>query len=92
MFTSRRVVPLGPCLFLLITACSRKEGTPPTTKEQPKKQALAPTKGNSAIVSSLNEPPSPSNSLVLPVSIERHTGDLDEMVRRRNIRALVACL
>ena len=33
--------------------------------------------------------PSPSNQAGLPLNFERHTGDLDEMVKRKTIRALV---
>src|SRR3954454_198163 len=76
--------------LLLPVACGKKEGAPPTSKEQSKKQpALTPPQAKSAAASSPEEPPPPSNSLVLPVSIGRHTGDLDEMVKRRNVRALV---
>ena len=34
-------------------------------------------------------PPSASNQAALPLNFERHTGDLDSMVKRGNIRALV---
>src|SRR5262245_56017768 len=39
--------------------------------------------------SALDDPPPPSADVSLPLNFERHTGDLDEMVKRRTIRALV---
>jgi hypothetical protein len=42
-----------------------------------------------ALPSSPDDPPPPSDRLSLPVNFERHTGDLDEMVKRRTVRALV---
>jgi membrane-bound lytic murein transglycosylase MltF len=39
--------------------------------------------------SALDDPPPPSEDVSLPLNFERHTGDLDEMVKRRTIRALV---
>jgi hypothetical protein len=42
-----------------------------------------------SLPSSLDDPPPPSESVSLPLNFERHTGDLDEMVKTRTIRALV---
>ena len=67
----------------LIVSCGKKTATPSNT-EQAQQQA-APAQP----VSSPDEPPTPSNGIALPTSFGRHTGDLDEMVKRRNIRALV---
>jgi membrane-bound lytic murein transglycosylase MltF len=92
MFTSRQALALELCLFapLLLVTCGKKEGTPLTSKERPRQEAApAASQANSAALSSPEEPPPPSNSLVLPVSIGRHTDDLDEMAKRRNIRAVV---
>jgi membrane-bound lytic murein transglycosylase MltF len=75
------VLPLL-ALFSLM-ACS-KPAAPPAATEQPKPQA-APV----AAVSSPDEPPAPSSDVSLPVGFGRRTGDLDEMVKSRNIRALV---
>jgi membrane-bound lytic murein transglycosylase MltF len=36
-----------------------------------------------------DDPPPPSNSVRLPINVERHTGDLDEIVKRGDVRALV---
>jgi membrane-bound lytic murein transglycosylase MltF len=67
--------------LLVLVACGKKEGSPTADEEH--------TRAVPAGVSSADEPPAPSNSLTLPVSIGRDTGDLGEMVKRRNIRALV---
>ncbi len=74
--------------FLALTsliACS-KPAAPPAANEQaqPKPQAAS-----AAPVSSPDEPPAPASDVALPVGFGRHTGDLDEMVKSRNIRALV---
>ncbi len=39
--------------------------------------------------SALDDPPPPSEDLTLPLTFSRYTGDLDEAVKRRTIRALV---
>ncbi len=76
--------------ILLLVACGRKEGTPANdgdraTRQPTSAKALAsPTRA-----SSVEDPPPPSNAVALPVNIGRYTGDLDAMVKRRNIRVLV---
>ena len=67
----------------LIVSCGKK--APPSTPEQAQQGQAAPA----APVSSVDGLPATSNSLVLPTSFGRDTGDLDAMVKRRNIRALV---
>ena len=66
------------CVALLLIACGKKEATPQGT-DQTKQQrdASGPTSSTA------------TNALLLPLHFEHHTGDLDEMVKRRNIRALV---
>jgi membrane-bound lytic murein transglycosylase MltF len=59
-----------------------------------KKDVTAPAETKQEVPTELPElPDSPSSqsrsSLSLPVSLERHTGDLDEMSARRRIRALI---
>lgn len=76
-----RVSELSLFALLLAGACGNKAGVPPTGKEQAR-EAKSPA-------TSAEEPPAPSNSLVLPVNIARHTGDLNEMAKRQSIRALV---
>ena len=92
MLRSRQVFALEFCLsaLLLHVACANKERPPRKTEEQANTQtASTQAQTGSTAVSSLEEPPPPSNSLALPVGIGRYTSDLDEMVKRRNIRALV---
>jgi membrane-bound lytic murein transglycosylase MltF len=76
--------------LLQLVACGKKEDTPPNGGDQAAKQ-IAPVTAHPvpARASSAEDPPPPSNSIALPVSVDRHTGDLDEMVKRRNIRVLV---
>jgi len=69
-------------LALLLIACGKKAEAPATT-EQAKQAAPATT------VSSPDEPPAPSSGIVFPKAFGRQTGDLDEMAKKRNIRALV---
>ncbi len=70
-------------LFPLI-ACGKKEAAPPAKTEQAQQQAPP-----AEPISSPDEPPAPSSSVALPKAFGRRTGDLDEMVKSRNIRALV---
>jgi ABC-type amino acid transport substrate-binding protein len=77
-------VSFFPALCLasfLIVGCSKSKSPPPAKTEEAKQQ-------DSPIMSS-DEPPASSNSMVLPTNFGRRTGDLDEMVKQRNIRALV---
>ena len=67
----------------LVLACGK---TKPSSlgKEQPQQQS-----GAAAAISSPDQPPTPSNTAGLGPVFARRTGDLDEMVKRRNIRALL---
>ena len=47
------------------------------------------TQPTSAPQSSAGEPPQTSNQVALPLNFQRNTGDLDEMVKRHTIRAIV---
>src|SRR6476659_6520148 len=69
--------------LLIVTSCG-KTAAPPAASE-PDKQQAAPK----SPISSEFEPPAPSAGTKLPLGFGRRTGDLDEMVKRRNIRALV---
>jgi len=66
------------CVALLLIACGKKEAAPQGT-DQTKRQGAASCPTSSTA----------TNALLLPLHFEHHTGDLDEMVKRRNIRALV---
>lgn len=71
-------------LLLTMSACSRKTATPaPQPASEPAAQPVA-TAGQG-----LSETNVPEHDLVLPLNFSRRTGDLDEMVKQRNIRALV---
>lgn len=76
------VLPL--LVVLLLVACGKKEVAPAANTEQAKQQAAAATP-----VSSPDEPPAPSGDIPLPKGFGRRTGDLDDMAKSRNIRALV---
>ena len=79
----RVVLFVATCLAVsLIAGCSKKGAPTPAKTEEEAKQQAAPT-------SSPEEPPAPSSGLFLPTNFGRRTGDLDEMVKARNIRALV---
>ena len=66
------------CAALLLVSCNNND-VPPAGIPQAK-QAVAP---------SSPAPPSSTTALSLPLNFEHRTGDLDEMVKRRNIRVLV---
>jgi len=51
--------------------------------------SLAHAGGAQPVPSALADPPPPSEEVTLPLTFSRHTGDLDEAVKRRTIRALV---
>jgi len=79
--SSRRLRSLGLSMLalLLLIACSKQKAPPSIAKATAVSQPAA-------VGRSPDEPPP---SLVLPANFERHTGDLDDMAKRRTIRALV---
>ena len=80
-----RRVPVIPLFFyfaLLLTGCGKKEASPAASTSHPLEQAGTST-------SAPNSDRSTANTLSLPLHFDRHTDDLDEMVKRRNIRVLV---
>jgi len=80
----RAALCVATCLTaFLLTGCGKKE-EPPASTEQAKKQP-APA----SPISSPDEPPAPSSGMVFPKAFGRQIGDLDEMAKNRNIRALV---
>ena len=72
-------------LLLGLTACSKKAEPPASTETAKQEAAGAPAPQ----VSSPDEPPAASGSIDFPKAFGRRTGDLDEMTKNRNIRALV---
>ena len=84
--SSNRVLAfvLALLALLLFIGCGKKETAPPASTEQAKQQAAPASQ-----VSSPDEPPAPSSNVALPKAFGRRTGDLDDMVKNRNIRALV---
>ena len=75
---------LSLAALLLLTACGKKETVPPASTEQAKQQA-APAPA----ISSPDQPPAPSGDVNFGPVFARRTGDVDEMLKKRNIRALV---
>jgi membrane-bound lytic murein transglycosylase MltF len=73
-----------PFLALLLLIACGKKAEPTASPEQAKQQATS-----APAISSPDQPPAPSNGLTLGPVFARRTGDLDEMVKRRNIRALL---
>jgi membrane-bound lytic murein transglycosylase MltF len=68
-----RSLSLSLVALLLLIGCNSERGSSPATKQEAKAGAA----------------PSSSNTLLLPANFARHTGDLDDMAKRRTIRALV---
>src|SRR5450755_225143 len=71
-------------LFVLV-ACGKKETATPAAKEQAQQLATPAA----APAASPDDLPAPSSDVKLPTAFGRRTGDLDEMAKNRNIRALV---
>jgi membrane-bound lytic murein transglycosylase MltF len=67
----------------VITGCTAKQSAP---ARQVKTEHPASQQGRTQPISELREP---DRSLVLPLNFAHRTGDLDEMIKERNIRALV---
>ena len=67
--------------FLMLTSCS-KPASPPEA-EAAKEKAAAP------VAATVDEGPETPTGVSLPLSFGRRTGDLDDMAKHRNIRALV---
>jgi membrane-bound lytic murein transglycosylase MltF len=82
----RQALVFAVSLFavLLLASCGKKETATPASTEQAKPQTAA-----ALPVSSPDEPPAAAGSIDFPKAFGRRTGDLDEMAKNRNIRALV---
>lgn len=66
-------VATGLTAFLLVGCCSKKEAS---------RETAAPAGGQ-------EKPTTATAEVVLPLHYDKHTNDLDGIVKRRNIRALV---
>lgn len=74
------VLSLG---WLAVVGCSKKQ--PPAVQEQPPKQAAT-----ESLLPNVNSGEAAGQgTLVLPAAFGKRTGDLDEMAKKRSIRALV---
>ena len=82
------LVSLALFALLPLPACGKREATKPAEQATQATQSTQQTALSSAI-SSPDEPPRPSSGVGFPPAFGRRTGDLDEMVKARNIRALV---
>ena len=71
-----------PLFAVLLIACGKKAASPASVEQA--KQAV-----HTQAIYSPDEPPPLLNGIALPKSYRRDTGDLDVMVKRRNVRALV---
>jgi len=78
---------------LMLGACSKKEAAAPGTQPPIAAQAeakdaglVAPEEEDAAVA---NSDAGQAGTLSLPLTFARHTGDLDDMMKARNIRALV---
>jgi membrane-bound lytic murein transglycosylase MltF len=72
--------------LLLLSACSKKAEAPATTEPAKPQTAAETTAGP---ISSPEEPPAAAGTIDFPKAFGRRTGDLDDMAKARNIRALV---
>src|SRR6185436_18802545 len=83
MFTnpnsSLRALLIAIVCALLLIACDKKDATLQAGTDRTKHGAAAPSPTSSTA----------TKALLLPLHFEQHTGDLEEMVKRHNIRALV---
>ena len=78
---------LSLAAVLLVSGCSKKEPAPAASSEPAKPQTAAAPAGGP--ISSPEEPPAAAGSIDFPKAFGRRKGDLDEMAKNRNIRALV---
>jgi membrane-bound lytic murein transglycosylase MltF len=74
--------------LLLMTDCGKKTSNPAVATQQLRHEGAAQEEATSPPQFSPEEPPPASNSLVLPL-YNHHTDDLDAMVKRHSIRAIV---
>src|SRR3954469_18249033 len=87
-----RLLPvLCLCSLLLFAGCGKKQEANAPAKTEPSattSPAPAQPAQEASAAASQDDPPAP-NAMMLPLNFDKHTGDLDEMVKRRTIRAIV---
>ena len=83
------LVCIAGVTLLLAAGCGREGTAPPTTAGQSKEHTSSQPGVGTATKFSAEEPPPAPAGMVLPLNVEHHTDDLDAMVKRRTIRALV---
>jgi hypothetical protein len=87
---SRSFLLVPPLCAVLWSNCRGQNKTfAPTAWEGVNVAASTQSPAGSAEQPSSGQEQAPSTSLSLPLNFERHTGDLDGMLKRREIRALV---
>jgi membrane-bound lytic murein transglycosylase MltF len=79
------------CLYSLfaLPACGKKEAPAALKQEAAQPQPAQPPATQPAAAAASQDDLPPPNSMMLPVNFDKHTGDLDDMVKRKNIRAIV---
>jgi hypothetical protein len=83
------IVMAASVLLLSLLARGKKEPAPavqPASEPAAQSAQSATQPAPSRSLSEINEP---QHDLVLPVAVARRTGDLDEILKARNLRALV---
>jgi membrane-bound lytic murein transglycosylase MltF len=74
-----------------VIGCNSKPSAPPTATATAKPAAPAAKESSSLVPTEASPATAPNNTggLALPLNFAKHTGDLDDMMKRRAIRALV---
>jgi len=78
-------------LLVCLCSCSKKQQPPATAETSKPETSSSATSASSLIPDEVlaKESANTSSKLVLPLSFQRRTSDLDTMLKQRNIRALV---
>ncbi len=79
-----KALPFVSALFALLLLFACGKGAPPPASTEKAKPAVT-----TEPLVSIDQPPAASAGVALPKGFGRNTGDLDEMAKRRTIRALV---
>ena len=82
------IVPVIALSVVLAAGCGKQDPNASVSTQQLKHEGVRQLEASSPPQLSLDEPPPASNALVLPL-YPHHTDDLDAMVKRHTIRAIV---